>query len=37
MINSETGKRGNLFIKFEIEFPKMLSEKVRSELRELLA
>ena len=36
MVNEETGARGSLFIRFGVNFPSQLEEKVKNELRTLL-
>ena len=33
----EKGKKGNLYVKFNIVFPESLSEQIKQELRSLLA
>jgi DnaJ-class molecular chaperone len=37
LINEKSGKRGNLYMKFNIRFPTELSETTKKELRTLLA
>ncbi len=36
-VNEKIGKRGNMYIKFNIRFPTVLSEATKKELRVLLA
>jgi DnaJ-class molecular chaperone len=37
LVNEKTGKRGNLYMKFNIRFTSALSEATKNELRTLLA